>query len=227
MSTSAVSSTGSSLTTAASTGSSQLGKQDFLNLLVKQLQYQDPLNPMDDKDFVAQLAQFSSLEQLTNISTGIDSLNKSQDRQQMMQAVGFIGKEVKASGYSVNKNGTAVSKMYYTLPSDATAVTINIMDANGNIVRSDALGAQTAGEHGYVWDGKNTDGKLVDDGSYSIGITTSKADGTSMLVKSSVTGIVSGVTTDSNGNYVLSMTDGRQVAFTDIQGVVTPAGTGS
>jgi len=226
MSTSAVSSTGTSLTQAAGS-SKQLGKQDFLNLLVKQLQYQDPLNPMDDKDFVAQLAQFSSLEQLTNISTGIDSLIKAQGRQEMMNAVGFIGKEVKATGDTLSKSGTSTSKLYYTLPGDAASVTINVMDANGNIVRSEPKGAQTAGEHSFAWDGKDYNGKKVDDGYYSVGITTARSDGKSMMVSTSVTGIVSGVTTDTNGQYVLSMTDGRLVPFTDIQGIVTPAGSAS
>ena len=226
MSTSAVSATGSSLTQAAGS-SKQLGKQDFLNLLVKQLQYQDPLNPMDDKDFVAQLAQFSSLEQLTNISTGIDSLIKAQGRQEMMNAVGFIGKEVKASGDTLSKTGTSVSKLYYTIPGDAASVTINVMDASGNIIRSEAQGAQTAGEHAYSWDGKDYNGKTVDDGYYSVGVTTAKVDGTSMMVSTCVTGIVSGVTTDTSGQYVLSTTDGRQVPFTDIKGIVTPAASAS
>ena len=84
-----------------------LGKDAFLKLLVTQLQHQDPLNPLDDKEFIAQLAQFSSLEQMNNISEGITSLVKKTQEQDMLNSVNYIGKEVTASGHSVTKNGTA------------------------------------------------------------------------------------------------------------------------
>ena len=98
-------------TSGGNTGSVQnLGKDEFLQLMVTKLQNQDPLNPMEDEDYIAQLAQFSSLEQLTNISDGLDESNE-WDYLQMqsinnVMAAGLIGKEVEASYDQVYYDGT-------------------------------------------------------------------------------------------------------------------------
>lgn len=92
-------------------GNADLGKDAFLQLLVTQLKHQDPLNPMDDKEFVAQLAQFTSLEQLMGINTGVTSMNEAFKQQQMMNAVSYIGKDVLASGDQISKIKDGVSKL--------------------------------------------------------------------------------------------------------------------
>ncbi|MBW1702547.1 MAG: flagellar hook assembly protein FlgD, partial [Deltaproteobacteria bacterium] len=82
-------------------GDSTLGKDAFLNLLVTQLRHQDPLSPMESTQFTAQLAQFSSLEQLSSVNENLGILRIYQASINNSQAVGFIGKTVKASGDSV------------------------------------------------------------------------------------------------------------------------------
>jgi len=77
------------------TGNSELGKDAFLKLLITQLQNQDPTNPMDDRDFIAQMAQFSSLEQMQNMTKAVESLLMSQQQTQLMNYTTFVGKEVK------------------------------------------------------------------------------------------------------------------------------------
>lgn len=77
------------------TGSSELGKDAFLKLLITQLQHQDPTNPMDDREFIAQMAQFSSLEQMQNMTKAMESLLMSQQQSQLMNYTSFVGKEVK------------------------------------------------------------------------------------------------------------------------------------
>lgn len=86
-----------------------LGKEAFLQLLVMQLQNQDPLKPMDDKEFITQLAQFSSLEEMKNISKSIDGLVASQSTSSKTDAVGFIGKEIKTTDGPI---GTVTSIAY-------------------------------------------------------------------------------------------------------------------
>ncbi|SHR14743.1 flagellar basal body rod modification protein [Mycobacteroides abscessus subsp. abscessus] len=81
-------------TTQRSTGSDTLGKDDFLKILMTQLQNQDPLNPMQDKDFIAQMATFTSLEQMTNMNKSITSLVSAQEQNQLISYSQFIGKEV-------------------------------------------------------------------------------------------------------------------------------------
>lgn len=77
------------------TGNSELGKDAFLQLLITQLQHQDPTNPMDDREFISQMAQFSSLEQMQNMTKAMESLLASQQQTQMMSYSTFVGKEVK------------------------------------------------------------------------------------------------------------------------------------
>lgn len=91
----------SSSTNSSSTGTNTLGKDDFLKLLITQVRYQDPLNPTDDKEFIAQLAQFSSLEQMQNLNqsfTDMASLQQNLFTSSVInQAVGLMGKEVEGT----------------------------------------------------------------------------------------------------------------------------------
>lgn len=82
---------------------STLDKDSFLLLLVTQFKYQDPLNPMDDKEFIAQMAQFSSLEQLMNLNTSMEGLTDATNNQQMINATSYIGKRVSVTGNTVGK----------------------------------------------------------------------------------------------------------------------------
>lgn len=200
-------------------GANTLSKDAFLTLLVTQMKYQDPLNPTSDKEFLAQLAQFSSLEQLTNVNAKLDTLNTATTQQQMFTAAGFIGKEIKAKGDVLSKAGASVSKLFYTLPEVATKVGINVLDANNNVIRTVDMGSQSAGEQSFAWDGKDWNGNAVPDGLYHVGITTQKADGTSMLVDTTVTGTVSGVASDTKGGYVLTTKDGRSVNMVNVLGL--------
>lgn len=91
------------------TGSSSLGKDDFLKILMTQLQNQDPLNPMQDQDFISQMATFSSLEQMTNLNSSMDSFINDTEQNQFMQAASMIGKTVTYTDDQNNEN-TAVIK---------------------------------------------------------------------------------------------------------------------
>ena len=104
-----------------------------LTLLAAQLGHQDPLNPMEDKEFTAQLAQFSQLEQLTNINEGIGKMIDAGDRQEVLSAVSFIGKDVRAEGNVLSKSGDSVSDAYYTLESPVANIYVNIFDSWGNV----------------------------------------------------------------------------------------------
>jgi Flagellar hook capping protein len=127
-----------------------LGKDAFLKLLVTQLQNQDPLNPLDDKEFIAQLAQFSSLEQMTNISSGITSLTEKTGQQDMLSAVNYIGKEVTAEGSEMTKGENYVTPVYFTLSGAASQVYANVYDANNNLVRTEKFTSMQAGEFAFT-----------------------------------------------------------------------------
>lgn len=199
---------------------SDLDKEDFLTLLVAQLQHQDPMNPMDDKDFTAELAQFSQLEQLTSINSGIGTLSEQTLQQRMVTASSYIGKSVRAVGdnLSIHADGS-VSSLYYLLAEKATSVYVNIFDQNGNIVRTDQLGGQAAGEHEYEWDGKDWKGNKLDEGTYYMAMAAEDSEGAAILIQTEVSGVVEGVLY-AGGNHYLRLEDGRVVAFDYVKEVV-------
>lgn len=204
------------------TGKSELEKEDFLTLLVAQLENQDPLNPMDDKEFTAQLAEFSSLEQLTNISNGIDSMNENDTHQDMVSAVSFIGKDVRAEGSSLSIHEGEVSSLYYSLGETASNVYVNIYDPNGNLVRTAHLGGKQAGEHTFQWDGLDWAGEPLPDGIYSIGLAAEGVKGDPVMSYTEVSGEVAGVQSWS-GQHYLRLLDGRVVNFLQVSEVVDPS----
>ncbi len=211
--------TNSASTTTTSSTSSTLGQDTFLQLLVTQLQYQDPLDPMDDKEFVAELAQFSSLEQLTEINTGIENLTTATSTQSLMGAVNFIGKTIEATGTAVNLEDGEASSVTFTLPEDAQTCLVNVLDSSGEIVRTVDLGETSAGSVEFTWDGKDYDGNVMDDGQYQVAVTATNANDEVMTVTSTMQGVVSGITQE-NGSYYLDIGGGRYVAFTDITNVI-------
>jgi flagellar basal-body rod modification protein FlgD len=212
--------------TATATHKTNMDQNDFLKLLVAQLNHQDPLNPMDDKDMTAQLAQFSSLEQLTNIKTGIQSLVDAQNQGSMLSAVAFIGKSVKADGFNLSKSGDSVSTVYYSLGESVANMQVNIYAQDGTLVRTDVIGAKQAGEFQYTWDGKDTSGTKMADGTYGVAIVAEDSSGAPVLVQSKISGEVSGVVTQ-NGVTMLQLKDGRTVDISSVREVVATATTTS
>jgi flagellar basal-body rod modification protein FlgD len=209
-------------------GDAELGKEDFLTLLVAQLQNQDPLNPMDDKEFTSQLAEFSSLEQLTNISEGIDSLNDSYEQQHALTAVSYIGTEVVAEGSEISKTNSSISTLYFDLEEAVSNCYVNLFDSSGNLVHTVELGSMTAGNYELTWDGLDYEGKELSNGVYTASMAAENADGEPVMVYTDVSGVVSGVVTEGDDLY-LRLEDGRFVDFMSVTEVVgdTTAATGS
>jgi flagellar basal-body rod modification protein FlgD len=191
-----------------------LGKEDFLRLLTVQLRAQNPLNPMDSTAFTAQLAQFSSLEQLTNINGQLTNMISSQTSLQNTMAVGLIGKRVKVAGNTVQLNGQA--DLRYSLPGDASKVTISIYDATGSLVQQKNLAGQTAGEHNILWDGKDKDGFTRSAGQYLFAVDAVDGNGQVLSATTLSTGTVTGVGFENNMTY-LSIDGMRKVGLGDIR----------
>ena len=131
-----ISSTSSSSKTSAGTAAGgTLGKDSFMQLLVTQLQYQDPLNPMDNTEFTAQLAQFSQLEAMENMNETMEAMAVLQSSLNNIQALSFIGKTVNATGNTIEYGGSAVD-LGYSLDDDATTVRVSIYNEDGTKVRT-------------------------------------------------------------------------------------------
>jgi flagellar basal-body rod modification protein FlgD len=205
-------------TAAATAGATKtLGENDFLKLLTAQLQAQNPLNPMDSTNFTAQLAQFSSLEQLTNVNTNLKNMLTSQQSLQNTMASDLIGKKVMVSGNTVTLNGQA--NMNFSLSADASKAIVSIYDANGALVRTQSLTKVAAGDNTYQWDGKDKNGNDLPAGPYSFDITAIDSSGNVVTATPVTAGTVTGVTFDNNVTY-LTIDNGTKVQLGDIHEIL-------
>ncbi|MEZ4750113.1 MAG: flagellar hook capping FlgD N-terminal domain-containing protein [Bdellovibrionota bacterium] len=204
-------------------GDNILGKDDFMKLLLTQLQNQDPMNPMEHEQFAAQLAQFGSLEKLSGIEEGIKKVNSGFSDEQKLQALGMIGKEVKASGSSLElKKGSAVS-FTPALPQNAQAVRAMIYNASGSLVRTIDLNNHGAGAP-IQWNGKDDRGQEMPSGAYRFQVLAAKSDGSPVEVGSDIKGTVVGV--EVNGErpmLVVKTSNGNEnVEVSKVQSVILP-----
>jgi flagellar basal-body rod modification protein FlgD len=193
-----------STTTTSTTGGDDIGKTDFLNLLVAQMQNQDPLNPSDPTEFTSQLTQYSSLEQLMNVNTNLETMSGAQSLDAMVSAAGFVGKTAKMAGDEVELTTGGTATLMYDLPRDAEKVTINIKDEDGKVVRTTTLGAQDMGEQTYTWDGKVTNGDDAPSGTYTFEVKPLDANGDAITATPMVEGEITGVHFE-NGDVMLEM----------------------
>lgn len=200
-------------------GSNELGQEAFLNLLVTQLQYQDPLDPQDNEEFVAQLAQFSSLEQLTNANGSLESLYLAMASMNNASMTQLLGKEVRAYGDTFGFDGVEAELAYET-NADLDGATITILDEDGSVVWSENLGPQEAGTHDYVWDGSTITGGQAEPGTYTVSVTPQGEVGDGVEVETIVVGIIDGMSFDT-GSPVPSM-HGAEMALGDIIEVREP-----
>ena len=137
-----------------------MGKQDFLTLFTAQLNNQDPLDPVKNEAFVAQLAQFSQLEALTNMQTSMDNLVNTMSAEKMLGSATLIGKRISVADApsQLTEGGTIDANI--DLPQGASGVQLSIADANGNKVQDLMAGAQVPGTANLSWDGKDSLGNL-------------------------------------------------------------------
>jgi flagellar basal-body rod modification protein FlgD len=197
-----------------------------MTILLAQLEYQDPNNPMDDKEMAAQLVQYSNLEMLTNINDKLSTLVSNTSVSTISTGVNYIGKSIKSTGYNLTVSNSTVSTLYYSLGESVSDVTANIYDSTGDIVSTVSLGSKSAGTYSYVWDGKDTNGNTVSNGTYGIILKGTNSDGDSVVVQSQISGVVTGVKS-SGGSIYLELADGRTVALDSVTEVVNTATTSS
>ena len=149
----------------------ELGRDDFLQLLVAQLANQDPLEPMENSEFVAQLAQFSSLEQLMSMGKGMDMLSTLQQASQSTQVVSFIGKELTAAGNRLELSSFDGAPIHFRLSGPARQVSIQLTDGMGTVVASgEVSGHWGSGTNRIEWADVTWHQGGVPPGSYSVSI---------------------------------------------------------
>jgi len=180
-----------------------LGRDDFLNLLVVQLRNQDPMDPMESAEFSAQLAQFSSLEQLTNMNDSMQILIDQQASAGNIQAVSYIGKHVKALGDAIRITDGKTEGCFFELAGAAAEAVLYISDSNGNAVRTMAMGNLESGEHLVEWDGKTDNGGTADDGIYTFEVVAVNPEGGKVPSTSFISANVTGITLNDGATSLM------------------------
>ncbi|MFN8179532.1 MAG: flagellar hook capping FlgD N-terminal domain-containing protein [bacterium] len=206
----------------AASSTNGLGQDAFLQLLVKQLQNQDPMTPLQDHDFIAQLAQFSSLEQLQNIDQGIQVSVLMNQAVNNSLATNLIGKEVLTQGNTVSLGSTDGAAVRLQLGGDAANVTVVLKDAQGNIVRTIAAGEHAKGNVTIPWDGNTDTGSRAEVGDYTVAVTANDAAGNPVAVDTKVQSLVQGVRFVGGTGYLL--VDGSTIPLSDVVEVLSPTG---
>jgi flagellar basal-body rod modification protein FlgD len=206
--------------TKAATTSKALGKDDFLTMFVAQLKNQDPLNPMEGQEFAAQLAQFSSLEQLFNVNETLQLLKTTQDEASRFQGIDFIGKEIVAKGDSLQLEQGKTVAGRFELSGKAECI-VAVLNQNGYLVRTLSLGTVDEGLNSFQWDGHDGNGNLMPPGNYRFSVVAKTATGAMVNGDPRVSGKVTGVNFE-NGKANLYVGQIR-VSLSDVMEVVNPS----
>jgi flagellar basal-body rod modification protein FlgD len=198
-----------------------MGKDDFLKLLISQLQNQNPLEPLKDQEYIAQMAQFSSLEQLQNMNSSL-----SQNMQYNMllsqtinntMATSLIGKTIIADSNSVGISSGSGADITFKTDSFAVSGTITITDESGKVVRSLQVSNLQPGDNSISWNGKDDLGNDVASGSYNYQVNLKDTKGQAVGVSTYCTGTVDSVKYIDGQAYLL--VDGAYIQLAQVREV--------
>lgn len=197
--------------------SDELGQKEFLDLMIAQLKTQDPFAPMENGDFIAQMAQFSSVTGLSDLQQSFDKLATSLQSNQALQASSLVGRTVMVpSAVGTLPTGGAMSGAV-DLPASSGAVALTIQDTAGQVVRRLELGAQSAGEVYFNWDGMTDAATPAQPGRYYISADASLS-GEVVALQTMVSTSVESVTLGQGGKgLTLNLTDGNAVDFASVR----------
>lgn len=205
--------------------SSELGQDSFLKLLVAQMQHQDPLNPQGNEEFIAQLAQFTSLEQLMGVNTALGDLYAATTSMNNASMTQLLGRDVTAFSDTISYDGDGPQELHFSAPAEVDRMTVTILDDEGKVVAREELDGLPKGESSWTWDGTDIHGVQTDEGHYTVSLTAYDENGNPMEVSNLLKGTVNEMSyaTGSPIPYV----DGIEITIGSILKVETGApGTG-
>jgi len=195
----AATATGASTHTTSKKGA--LDQADFLKIFVTQLKFQDPLAPLDNYQMASQMAQFSMVQSLNDMSASMKSMESSQGTVNNLQAATLVGKKVEVKGSALSLSQGTASEGSYQLDKPGK-VTIKILDEKGSLVRVIESQVTDTQKHQFLWDGKNDQGTALPNGQYRFQVSAVDAQGAAIGVNTTMVGKVDGVTLDQGKAYL-------------------------
>ena len=196
--------TGAAAAPSVATSTPSLGQADFLKLMTAQLQNQDPFNPVDNTQMVAQMAQFSSLSGITEMSSTLKTIAAKLTGTSTADAMSYVGKTVLTAGSTAFARTTGGIAGAVELDGDATDLTVTIQDANGATLKTMNLGQTSKGTADFDWDGTTDNGQPAGNGPFKV-IATATNGGKPVVTRPLVWAPVTSVTDLSSGSPKLNV----------------------
>ena len=182
----------------AGSSSNELGQDAFMRLMIAQMQNQDPLSPMENGQFIAQLAQFQSVSGITSLSNTFSEFASSMQSSQALQASALIGRQVLVDSNTAALADTGSVTGAAILPASTTNMNVYVYDSSGQLVRTITMGEQSAGEVEFSWDGMDDSGNRLPAGQYDFKVEA-MADGENYELATAIYSTVESVVLGSNG----------------------------
>ncbi len=204
-------------------GNDKLDKEAFFKLMLAQLKNQDPTNPMKSHEMAAQLANFSSLEQMSNMNHTLTEMKDGQKPLEQFQALNFIGKAVAGdSSKIVRARGDTNHDFNFTLKSPAAKVEIRVRNNDtGDIIRTIDLQKLKEGDNKYVWNGMNDKGQAAPAGNYQLFAEAYNDAGQKEAIKTDFEGVITGVNYSPEGPVLL--VGNQSVRLRDVKKIQDPS----
>ncbi|SDJ69132.1 flagellar hook assembly protein FlgD [Pseudomonas indica] len=197
--------------------SKELGKNEFLNLLVAQLNNQNPLEPQENGEFIAQLAQFSTVEGVEKLNTSMESILSGYQSSQALQASSLVGRKVIVPTEKAVVDTSETFKASLVLPTSSSNVFVNVYDSSGALVNRVNLGEQAAGNVSFMWDGKNSSGELMPPGTYKFEAQAMYGNETKGLYTMLPANVDSVTLGQNGGELMLNLAGLGSVALSQVQ----------
>ncbi|HEU0196845.1 MAG TPA: flagellar hook assembly protein FlgD [Nevskiaceae bacterium] len=213
--------TGTSTTSNSSDGSNAalgLTAQNFMQLLMAQVNNQDPLNPMDSTAFLGQLAQLSTVSGIQQLNSNFGSLSSALTANQAVQAAGLVGHQAQVASGSLEWDGKTAVNGDIELPTASGKVLATITDAAGDIIDTLPLGSQPAGTTAFTWDGTDAKGNAVPPGTYQV-VATATDNGQTTALKTLTAATIQGVNLGGTAGLTLDLSGIGTVPLTDVTSI--------
>lgn len=182
------------------TGSSKMDKDAFFKLMIAQLKNQDPSNPLKNHEMAAQLAQFSSLEQMTNMNTTLTEIKGASKPVEQFQALNLIGKQVSGDSSKIVRTELDNDHDFkFKLPMDAKQADVKVMNAKGDVVRQYKFNELKSGENEISWNGNDDKGRKAPAGNYTFQISATGIGGNKIQPKTDFEGVITGMSFSQEG----------------------------
>jgi flagellar basal-body rod modification protein FlgD len=202
-------------------GNDKLDKDSFFKLMLAQMKNQDPTNPLKSHEMAAQLANFSSLEQMQNMNKTLEELKNGQKPLEQYQAVSFIGKSVAGdSAKIVRSKGDHDHDLRFTIPSMAKEVEVQVKNGAGEVLKNFSLKGVKPGETRVTWNGEDEKGTKLPAGDYNFSVEAIGSNGQKMAVKTDFEGLITGIQTTPEGPVL--MVGNQAIRMRDVRKVTDP-----